>query len=274
MKYLNVSWYALTRYYWVRALYGFIRGLGEGKKIKIDLTQNENIFEPSFFSSSLAAKQMRKESWTVLPDLSACSVRAIYEHSLAAKGRRPSFDKNEVVSYKDIVNGKLKSGDPAIMLRVDPDGCKVISDLKEDPVLMDLAESYLGYRPRDIEAQLLWSFHSVEMSLKERHKLAQAVFYHWDSMAVNGFRVNYYLTDVDEGSGAHVLIPKSHKQKPLKYLFARSTTINDQPLLDYYGEQKVIEGKAGSGFAQDVNGFHKALPPITADRLHLHIRYT
>ncbi len=271
----NISWYALTRYCWVRAIYGFLRALGpDPVAINGTAKLNSHLLKISDFNVKEAALNIKTESWTTLPSLCENAVKSIYEYSLTEKGRRPSFNKDEEVYLSDIIDGKLVSGEPAIMLRVNPDGCNVINDLSEDPTLMDLAEAYLGYKPRHVEAQLLWSFHKVDMSLKERHRLAQAVFYHWDSMAVNGFRVNYYLTDVDEGAGAHVLIPKSHKRKPLKYIFTKSTTADEQPLLDYYGSPELIVGKAGSGFAQDVNGFHKALPPETADRLHLHLRYT
>lgn len=69
------------------------------------------------------------------------AVKSIYEYSLTEKGRRPSFNKNEEVYLSDIIDGKLPSGEAAIMLRVNPDRCKVISDLQEDPALMDLAEA-------------------------------------------------------------------------------------------------------------------------------------
>lgn len=269
---MSINWYAFTRYYFVRQIYGFFRSISESKE-KIDKDTN-SMLKCSGFDVKRAALSMKKESWTKIPDLSKETVKSIYEYSLKAPGRRPSFNKDEVIYFNDVVDGKLSKDDPAIMLRIHPDQCKEINDLMSDKILLGLAQGYLGYKPKHVEAQLLWSFHSVEMDLKERHKLAQAVYYHWDSMAVNGFRVNYYLTDVDESSGAHVLLPRSHKKKPLRYLFARSTTVEEKPLLDYYGKKEVITGKAGSGFAQDVNGFHKALPPKSADRLHLHIRYT
>ena len=268
--------YALTRYNFVRSSYAFIRGLMSSDPL-YDKTYDIAKFdsdELKDFSIKKAASNLNEFSWTPIPSLSSDTINQIYAHSLKAKGRRPSYDKNEEIYFDQVTGGKLPSSEPIIMLRIDPSDCPAIEHLNKDPLLLDLAESYLGYKPKHVEAQLLWSFHDVEMSLEKRHKLAQAVYYHWDSMAVNGFRVNYYLTDVTKTSGAHMLIPRSHRRKPLKYLFARSTTIDEKPLIDFYEDEETIVGKAGTGFAQDVNGFHKALAPQTSDRLHLHIRYT
>ena len=212
-------------------------------------------------------------SWTKTPKLSSSYVKALCDYAQHAPGRRPSYSKDEVIYFSDVENGRLVSGEKVLMLRIDPIKCHEIDQLCRDPVLLALAEGYLGYKPRAVEGQLLWSFAGVDADMSERHRKAQAVYYHWDSMAFNGFRVTFYLTDVDEHSGAHVLIPGSHRRRPLRYMWARSTTSDDSKLLEFYGDEEVVKGTCGTGFAQDINGFHKALPPKNANRLTLNFRY-
>ena len=265
--------YVLTRFYIVRKIYGVFRKRFNNSQ-SVEPAASSVLLVSNDYDLVSHANQVKSDSWTFLPKLTSEYVSAITQYAKTTKGRRPSYPKTEVLFYDDIKREDVSDDDKTLMLRVDPSESREIQRLCRDPVLISLAEAYLGYKVRSVEAQLLWSFGGIEVDMKDRHMKAQAVYYHWDSMAVNGFRVNFYLTDVDENSGAHVLIPRSHRSRPWKYVWARSTTTDPEALIRYYGGERLIDGPAGTGFAQDVNGFHKALAPKSSDRLHLHFRYT
>jgi ectoine hydroxylase-related dioxygenase (phytanoyl-CoA dioxygenase family) len=100
------------------------------------------------------------------------------------------------------------------------------------------------------------------------------VRFHYDVHGFNFVYVNFYLSDTDRDSGAHVLIAGSHRDKSLRQLFG-SARISDEAALRRYGAERVriIEAKAGSGFFEDTACYHKALPPSARDRLMLQLRY-
>jgi hypothetical protein len=265
--------YVLTRFYFVRKLYGVFRRRFNNSQ-SVESAASSVLLGSDDYDLGFHANQVASESWTLTPKLTPEFIAAITQYAKTTKGRRPSYPKNEIIFYEDVKREAVSESNKTLMLRVDPSESLEIQRLCSDRLLISLAEAYLGYKVRSVEAQLLWSFGNIDVDMKERHTKAQAVYYHWDSMAVNGFRVNFYLTDVDENSGAHVLIPKSHRRRPWKYIWARSTTTDSEALIRYYGGERLIDGAAGTGFAQDVNGFHRALAPKSSDRLHLHFRYT
>jgi hypothetical protein len=82
------------------------------------------------------------------------------------------------------------------------------------------------------------------------------------------------LTDASAEAGAHVMVLGSQKSKPVGWLFgpARQT---DQAIEKHYGKEKVVclEGAAGTGFIEDTSCFHKALAPVSGERLLLQLRY-
>jgi hypothetical protein len=66
----------------------------------------------------------------------------------------------------------------------------------------------------------------------------------------------------------------SHNSKPLRWLF-NSSRQTDEAIENHYGKEKVVclEGAAGSGFVEDTSCYHKALAPLSAERLMLQVRY-
>ena len=62
----------------------------------------------------------------------------------------------------------------------------------------------------------------------------------------------FYLTDVDEYSGPHEFVLKSHLRKKIKHQMSLKR-ISDLDILSTYGKEniKTIYGKSGNGFAGD-----------------------
>jgi len=169
--------------------------------------------------------------------------------------------------------GKLSDGHSVVLGFVqEPEQCSVIDRIKKDERLLAVCAKYLGYEPTKIETRLFWSFVTDESDATRREKW-QTTGYHFDVDGFNFVYANFYITPVNRYTGAHVMMQHSHNQKPLRMLF-HSAVQTDEAVIAYYGKENeiTIEGPAGFGFVQDSSCYHKALAPISDNRLMLQLR--
>ncbi len=148
----------------------------------------------------------------------------------------------------------------------------VIKGIASDPIIVETVANYLGYFPKTVRSYFSWSLVNA-MTEAERAPL-QTIRFHYDVEGYNFIYVSFYLVPTDAQSGAHVIIAGSHRDKRLRHLLG-STRMADAQALRDYGESriKLIEGAAGTGFFEDASCYHKALTPLTQDRLMLQLRY-
>jgi hypothetical protein len=175
--------------------------------------------------------------------------------------------------YADVINGRLSDGQSVTLAQVAGITDHPLAQrIANDPVVMAAMTRYLGYTPKH-EIRLYWSF-VVDTTLEERRRTGQTVEYHFDCHSYNFAYAAYYLSDTDEDSGAHVMVIGSHREKPTAWLFG-SVRQSDEAVNQLYPKNRIITitGKAGDGFWQDSSCYHKALPPKTASRLLLQVRY-
>jgi hypothetical protein len=186
-----------------------------------------------------------------------------------------SHDEGAKVRWSDIRNGRLADGSRVAIAYVAQAGaCAVVRQIMHDPVLLAVVSAYLGYSPRKMEPRLYWSFVN-DLNDDERLRANQTIRYHFDVGGFNFIYANFYVTDVDRTSGAHAFIRASHRAKPLRMLW-HSANQTDEAVREHFGRENeiIIEGPRGTGFVQDASCYHKALPPLTQDRLMLQIRYS
>lgn len=204
--------------------------------------------------------------------LSAEATKSIYCFAQAACCTRPGFDESFYPA--DVRDGALADGRqvPVADIRR-PLKCETLVAIKNDPRLLAAAHLTLGYQPRRIAVRLFWSF-AGPIPEETRRALGQTIDFHYDVPWFNSVYVYFYLTAVDQSSGAHVMYRGSATNKPLSFLLA-SCVGNEQALRNYYGAERetVIQGPAGFGFLVDPFGYHKALAPVVTDRLMLQLRY-
>jgi hypothetical protein len=138
---------------------------------------------------------------------------------------------------------------------------------------LSVVSGYLGYSPSAMTIRLMWSFAS-DFPPQVRRSAGQTVDYHFDVHSYNFVYANYYLTDTDARSGAHVMVLGSHRDKPFRWLLG-SARQPDDAIVRHYGRDRewLIQGPAGYGFIQDSSCYHKALAPLERDRLMLQVRY-
>ena len=141
-------------------------------------------------------------------------------------------------------------------------------------MLRAIVRGYLGHEPRTIVPLLSWSFAS-SMADDERRRLRHHVIdYHYDVEGYNFVYASFYITDCDRLSGAHVMMRRSHKRKPLRMLLGSAQASEESVYREFGRENElIIEGPAGTGFVQDTSCYHRASPPSRGDRLMLAIRF-
>lgn len=149
--------------------------------------------------------------------------------------------------------------------------CRAINQLAQDSVLWEISRRYFQTQPKHIGNQLWWSF-AVNVKPEKRYQAAQ--FFHYDLDDCQFLKFFFYLTDVDQTSGSHVIVQGSHQRKPFVHQLRRRG-YTDHEIEKTYGQEniKTICGGKGLGFVEDPLCFHKGLPPIAKDRLILQIEF-
>jgi len=154
------------------------------------------------------------------------------------------------------------------------DRCLTVDEIVSDRTLIEIAQKYLGYYPTLITRHLTWSFAS-DLDEASTQKLYPPTNFHYDVAGLNFVTASFFITDVDDSSGPHIMIEKSHNRKPLQMLF-RSNIQKEADVWRYYNrsEELTIKGNAGFGFFQDPSCIHRLKLPKNSNRLILQIRYS
>jgi hypothetical protein len=177
--------------------------------------------------------------------------------------------------YADVERGKIPDGRSVPIGGIhEPGRCAAVQAVVDDPVLRSIVTRYLGHEPRKIMTILDWSFAS-DFTDEERRKLRHHVIdYHYDVGGFNFVYASFYITDTTRYSGAHVMMKRSHKNKPLRMLLG-SAVASQEDVRKRFGlhNEITIEGPAGTGFVQDTSCYHRATPPTAGDRLMLVVRF-
>lgn len=183
---------------------------------------------------------------------------------------------NDNFFASDIKSGRLNGTDRLVMrgLVSNIDKCPSVNKIVRDATLIEIARKYLGYYPTLITRHLTWSFAS-DFDEADTQKIYPPTNFHYDVAGFNFVTVSFFITDVDENTGPHIMIEKSHNSKPLQMLF-RSNIQKEADVWRYYNcsQELTITGNAGFGFFQDPSCIHRLKLPKNSNRLILQIRYS
>jgi hypothetical protein len=134
-----------------------------------------------------------------------------------------------------------------------------------DPAVLQIASAYLGCRPTIDDIVAWWSLPGRPIAKEEQ-------FFHRDRDAIKFVKLFVYLSDVDEGEGAHVYIPGSQNDEAL---LERRRRYHDSEVFEVFPNRaKMMTGAQGTTFLEDTFGLHKGAVPATRCRLLLQVRYT
>jgi hypothetical protein len=175
----------------------------------------------------------------------------------------------------EVRNGRSPDGEFVPIADVDVSyPCRALDEVARDATLVEAARNYLSYSPTRVLKRLYWSPAS-DIPDDVRRSNGQTVDFHYDIEDSHSLYVYFYITGADAASGAHVVIPESHRSKPLPIALS-SCFQPEERLSRYYphAEPVTIEGGPGFGFAEDPACFHKVLAPAESDRLILQLRYS
>jgi hypothetical protein len=232
---------------------------------------------PSLFNSisvSEAVAQIRQEGYYAGLHLPQPTVQAILNY---AQTHPCHGDRNS--QYEFYIDQKAKAeaafSRKFLLAAYPSEPCSAITQLINDVNLKAIAAQYFGSEPILVGSELLWSF-PVSSNATQRLKAAQVM--HYDIDDYQCLKFFFYLTDVDENSGAHACITKTHRNKKLLHqiMGQRSSKISDEKLIaEYGGEERVFTfcGKSGFGFVEDPFCFHRGNPVKEKARLMLQVEY-
>jgi hypothetical protein len=148
----------------------------------------------------------------------------------------------------------------------------VLQALAADPQLLAIARNYLRTEPVLVCARMWWSF-AGPTDAKQLMNDGQG--FHYDIDGYRALAFFFYLTDVGPSNGPHIYVRGSHTKKLLRHIVSLYKGRGDAEIERSYGRERQIVccGPAGSGFAEDIFGFHKGLHPESGDRLVVQLRY-
>lgn len=265
-----------SRFLWFRQGYSLLQGLIQSQNPQYYTDQLEMHPHSPFDTAQIDrwVAEMRQEAVSFGLQLPQPMVQQILHHATATPCVEPGYEGEFFI--KDVgKDGRLSPERTVLRALVrDTEQCSAIEKLVRDPVLLTLVRRYLGYYPRQITRHLTWSC-VTDLPPEERSRRYLPTQYHYDIAGYNFMTAYFYITDVDADSGPHMMIKRSHLQKPLKMLLS-SGRQSEQTIFQHYKTKDLlsIQGPAGFGFVQDPSCFHKVQPPKTHHRLLLQIRYS
>jgi hypothetical protein len=141
--------------------------------------------------------------------------------------------------------------------------CEDVQLIATDPILLQVARSYLGPAARLYSVAMWWS--AAKFLNPDQNRAAQ--MFHNDLDTVSWLNFFMYLTDVGSGDGPHVYVEGSHVDR-------RGSTFRDGRISDAEVEEryplarhKEFIGQKGALLIEDTRGMHKGKTPTQSDRL-------
>ncbi|MBL0738859.1 hypothetical protein JI750_18330 [Flavobacterium sp. GN10] len=137
--------------------------------------------------------------------------------------------------------------------------------IANDSRVLNVVSNYLGVKPTISNVNCWWSF-------GDRESAKDAQFYHRDLDDYKFVKMFFYLTDVDDNSGPHIYVKKSHRINKLLEL----RRFSDEEVVNTFDNQNilVLTEPKGSCFIEDTYGIHKGQLPVKGNRLLLQIQYS
>jgi len=152
--------------------------------------------------------------------------------------------------------------------------CDAAMSVQRDPLLLDIAQHYLGGESRLITTRLWWSFPTRTASEADM-RLASLDRYHFDLDDWRMLKFFFYLTPVDKDCGPHVYVRGSHVHRALRHQLTLLVGHPADDVLRAYGAENAVTltGQAGLGFVEDPFGFHTGTVAKRAPRLMMEIGF-
>ena len=142
---------------------------------------------------------------------------------------------------------------------------EIVEQLIYSSPLSMIAERYLNAEPKLMNSQIWYTF--PKDGLQSHHNFG----FHYDIDDYRFLKFFFYLDEVDDGAGPHVIISGTHNEGSVFKFFNRR--ISDCAAIKRYPEKVItMKGCSGTGFAEDTFCYHKGQHP-NRRRLILQIQF-
>lgn len=140
--------------------------------------------------------------------------------------------------------------------------------LLSDPLILGVANSYLGVSPVLSQANSWFSFVSPKAS---RSQSAQQ--WHWDCDRIRWLKVFLYISEVGPESGPHEFVRGTHRRLPRTDMSSR---VREEVVLARYGRDEITSfcGPPGTLIFEDTRGLHRGRPVVAGHRLVLQLEFS
>jgi len=209
----------IPKLFLIRLIYtlSFFRNL-----IKVKICDNES-FDEYFVKKGIYSKDL-----TYKIDKDGCSKTYMLKDNLkeeflneAIHNRDLEYKQNKNIDQNILIKKKQENLEDYFDRLINENISRVTGfiDLKKDSrvktfltskPIISFVKNYLNSQNFSISASF---FVSNPIKISKKEKYANAQFFHWDNDFSKFLKLYIYLTDVDEASGPHIYIPKSHKKK-------------------------------------------------------------
>ncbi len=176
----------------------------------------------------------------------------------------PNDNINKIISKSK--NYKISH----VGLELDLNQTKAIKQFACSKFFLEIAKSYLNSDDLTISGQC---YISNPFEISEREKKDNAQYFHYDLEFKKFFKVFIYLNNVDEFTGPHSFVKKSHRQKSFKHILAERIDIEEVKRIYKSDGIKKFTGPEGSTIIEDTFGLHKGEVPQQDTRSMLILIY-
>ena len=145
--------------------------------------------------------------------------------------------------------------------------CEIVDRIAHNEKILQVVREYFGSDPILWHSKLFWSLPDDKIN-----PLYNYTDFHYDTPDFKSLTVFIYLTDVDESCSPHVIIENTHNDKSISKMVRRFIS-NDSAEKKYGDRIKVITGKKGEGFFEELTLYHRRSPMREKPRLALMIGY-
>jgi hypothetical protein len=135
------------------------------------------------------------------------------------------------------------------------DDCVAASRIARDPRIVAAARRFLGAEPILLESKIFWTI-PVADALGRVMAPAEDGLFHYDLVDIKALTVFVYLTDVDDDSNPHVVIPGTQTRRTPGQILRRSLSDGDAERR-FAGRMRTITGPRGTGWFEDITTYHK-----------------
>ena len=241
----------------------------------------KNILNPDYFEEKKidigsCVKEIDRKGYSSIYNINSVLKNELLDTVLDLKNiekKKLNIDHQKILKHKDetlkqYLNKLTELKVDRITGYLDINNCPVLKNFLTSREVMSVVKSYLNTNSVSISAMF---FISNPTATNEYQKSKAAQAFHWDNDFRKFLKFYIYLTDVDDDSGPHIFVEKTHKSKGRRHSLCR--VYDDESVYRYYNKIKSFTGKSGSSFFVDSYGLHKGEAPKKNSRILLNIHF-